>query len=162
TIGLHEIAPEPQAVDVPMMVDSWGTLDYVMERIGPKLEAEGAKKGYVVLNWSEGGFVRFFSTKRYNSLAELQAHGKVFTWEGDRASAEAWRAGGFHPVVMSSTDIVPSLQTGLIDTVALAPLYAFTSRIFERAKYMMDVPWGVLTGAMVVKKEVWERIPADL
>jgi TRAP-type C4-dicarboxylate transport system substrate-binding protein len=162
TIGLHEIAPEPQAVDVPMMVDSWRTLDYVMERLGPRLEAEVEKKGYVVLNWSEVGFVRFFSTKRYGSVAELQANAKVFTWEGDPDSAEAWRAGGFHPVVMSSTDIVPSLQTGLIDTVALAPLYAFTSRIFERAKYMMDVPWSVLTGAMVVKKDVWERIPADV
>src|SRR5256885_8432284 len=34
TIGLHEISPDPQAVDVPMMIDSWDTLDYVMERVG--------------------------------------------------------------------------------------------------------------------------------
>ncbi|HEX4458931.1 MAG TPA: TRAP transporter substrate-binding protein DctP, partial [Polyangia bacterium] len=74
----------------------------------------------------------------------------------------AWRAGGFHPVVVSSTDIVPSLQTGLIDTVALAPLYAYSSRIFEKAKYMLDVPWAVLTGATVVKKEDWDKVPADL
>jgi TRAP-type C4-dicarboxylate transport system substrate-binding protein len=63
---------------------------------------------------------------------------------------------------MSSTDIVPSLQTGLIDTVSLAPLYAYSSRVFERAKYMMDVPWAVLTGAMVVKKEDWDKVPADV
>ena len=87
---------------------------------------------------------------------------KIFGWDGDPASIEAWRAGGFKPVVMSSTDIVPSLQTGLIDTVALAPLYAFTSRMFEKAKYMLDLPWAVLTGATVVKKDVWEKIPADL
>ncbi len=162
TIGLHEISPDPQAVDVPMMVESWTMLDYVMERIGPRLAKSIEQKGYTVIYWSEVGFVRFFSTKKYSTLAELIAGGKVFTWEGDPASADAWRAGGFHPVVMSSTDIVPSLQTGLIDTVTLAPLYAFSSRVFERAKYMMDVPWAVLTGAMVVKKEDWDKIPEDI
>jgi TRAP-type C4-dicarboxylate transport system substrate-binding protein len=162
TIGLHEISPDPQAVDVPMMVDSFATLDYVMDHVAPKLDAAIAEKGYVVLSWSEVGFVRFFSTKKYSNLAELQAGAKIFCWEGDPASAEAWRAAGFHPVVMSSTDIRTSLQTGLIDTVSFAPLYAFTSRDFEKAKYMIDIPWAVLTGATVVKKEEWERVPADL
>jgi TRAP-type transport system periplasmic protein len=162
SIGLHEISPEPQAVDVPMMVDSWSTLDYVMQRIAPRLEKAIEAKGYVVIYWSEVGFVRFFSTKKYETLADMQKGAKIFTWEGDPASADAWRAGGFKPVVMSATDIVPSLQTGLIDTVALAPLYAFSSRVFERAKYMMDVPWTVLTGAMVVKKEDWDKVPADV
>src|SRR3974390_1990238 len=37
TIGLHDISPDPQAVDVPMMVDSWPTLDYVMDRMAPQL-----------------------------------------------------------------------------------------------------------------------------
>jgi TRAP-type C4-dicarboxylate transport system substrate-binding protein len=162
TIGLHEISPDPQAVDVPMMVDSWETLDYVMDRIGPKLAKTVESKGYTVIYWSEVGFVRFFSAKKFETLAALQKDAKIFTWEGDPASADAWRAGGFHPVVMSSTDIVPSLQTGLIDTVSLAPLYAFSSRVFERAKYMMDVPWAVLTGAMVVKNEDWNKVPDDV
>src|SRR5215813_1327971 len=30
TLGLHDIAPDAQAVDVPGMVDSWATYDYVM------------------------------------------------------------------------------------------------------------------------------------
>ncbi len=158
TIGLHDISPEPQAVDSPMMVDSFQTLDFVMERIGPQLEKILADKGYVVIGWSEVGFVRFFSTKKMASMADLR-QAKVFGWEGDPASIEAWRAAGFHPVVMSSTDILPSLQTGLIDTVATAPLYAFTSHLFERAKYMVDVPWAVLTGATVVRKDAWDKIP---
>jgi TRAP-type C4-dicarboxylate transport system substrate-binding protein len=161
TIGLHDIAAEAQAVDVPMMIDNWATLDYVMDRMGPKLERVIEGKGYVVLGWSEVGFVRFFSTKKFSTLAEMQ-NAKMFCWEGDPASAEAWRAGGFHPVVMSSTDIVPGLQTGMIDTVALAPLYAYSSRMFEKAKYMLDLPWAVLTGGTVVRKDEWEKVPADL
>ncbi len=161
TIGLHEISPDPQGVDVPGFVDSWKTLDYVMQRMGPKLEKKLDEKGYVLLSWSEVGFVRFFSTKKFASINDL-LKAKVFCWEGDPASAAAWKAGGFQPVVMASTDIVPSLQTGILDTVALAPLYAYQSRIFEKAKYMLDLPWSVLTGAMIVRKDAWEKIPADM
>jgi len=156
TIGLHDIAPDAQAVDIPGLVDSWATYDYVMDRMAPKLERIIEGKGYVVIGWSEVGFLRFFSTKKFASLPEM------LCWEGDPASAEAWRAGGFHPVVMSSTDIVPGLQTGLIDTVALAPLYAYSSRMFEKAKYMLDMPWTVLTGGTVVRKDEWDKVPADV
>jgi TRAP-type C4-dicarboxylate transport system substrate-binding protein len=160
-IGLHDIAPDPQVLDVPMTIDTAQTLDFVLERMGPQIEKALADKGYIVIGWADVGFARFFSTKKYSTLAELQ-QAKVFAWEGDPASVEAWRAAGFHPVVASSTDIVPSLQTGLIDTVALAPLYAYTSRVFERAKYMVDLPWASLSGATVVKRDAWEKIPADL
>jgi TRAP-type C4-dicarboxylate transport system substrate-binding protein len=162
SIGLHDISTEPQALDVPMMISSTGILDYVRERVAPKLEKSLEAKGFITLDFSEVGFVRFFSSKRYDTIKALQDTGKVFCWEGDPASADAWRAGGFKPVIMSSADIVPSLQTGLIDTVALAPLYAFTSQVFQKAKYMMDVPWASLTGAMIVRKDVWEKVPADV
>jgi TRAP-type C4-dicarboxylate transport system substrate-binding protein len=162
TIGLHEILPDAQAIDAPGLVDSFATLDYVMGKMGPALEKKIDEKGYVVLAWSEVGWVRFFSTRRYDSLADMQKSAKVFCWDGDPASAEAWRAGGFHPVVMSSTDIFSSLQTGLIDTVSMAPLYAFQSRFFEKAKFMIDQPWTILTGATVVRKDVWERVPVEL
>ena len=142
SIGLHEITPEPQAVDVPFMIDSFDELDYVMERIGPKLEKSLEAKGYVVIGWAEIGFVRFFSTKKYQTMADFTGPAKVFGWEGDPASNEAWRAGGFKPVVMSSTDI--------------------TARIFEKAKYMLDMKWAILTGATIVRKDAWEKIPAEL
>jgi TRAP-type C4-dicarboxylate transport system substrate-binding protein len=161
SVGLHDISPEPQAIGAPMLVDSYQTLDFVMERIGPQLEKALEAKGYVVLGWSEVGFAHFFSTRPRASLKDF-ATAKVFAWEGDPASAEAWRAAGFQPVVMSSTDVIPSLQTGLIDAVATAPVYAFSTRIFENAKYMLELPWACLNGATVVKREAWEKIPADL
>jgi len=162
TVGMHDISSDPQAIDVPMMVETEAQLTAVRSKIAPMLEKKLEEKGFAVLAWSDIGFVRFFSTKKYDSIKALQANGKVFCWEGDPASADAWRAAGFHPVVISSTDIVPSLQTGMIDTIASTPLYAFTTQYFQKAKYMIDVPWAPLTGAMIVKKDVWDRVPADV
>lgn len=161
TIGLHEITPEPQALDIPLLVENREEFDALLQKMAPKLEDSLAKKGYVVLAWSEIGFTRFFSTEARPTLDKLR-ESKLFSWEGDPASTEAWRSGGFHPVVLGSTDMVPSLQTGMINTVLYPPTLVLALRIHEKAKYMMDLPWSTLTGATVVKKETWEKIPADL
>jgi TRAP-type C4-dicarboxylate transport system substrate-binding protein len=87
---------------------------------------------------------------------------KVWAWEGDPKSVEAFRAAGLHPVVLSATDIVPSLQTGMIDCVPNIPLYMLTARLFEKANHMMDAPWSHMVGATVVRKETWEKIPPDV
>jgi TRAP-type C4-dicarboxylate transport system substrate-binding protein len=163
TVGMHDITPEPQAVDAPMGIESWDELDYVMGKMEPELDKLIAAKGYVVLTWSDVGFVRFFSTKAFVTPEEMHARdAKIFAWEGDPASVEAWTRGNFHPVVLSSTDIVPGLQTGMIDTVAVAPLYALTARIYQKANQMLDLPWAVVNGATLVKKDAWDRIPAEL
>lgn len=160
-VGLHEITPEPQAEDVPLMIASYAEYDYVHEKIRPVLEEALAKKGFTVINWGEVGFVHFFSTKPFRTPKDF-AEGKLFTWNGDPGAEEAWKAGGFHPVVLSSTDLIPSLQSNMVNIIGEPPLYAFTAHIFEKANHMLDLPWGFLTGATVVRKDAWEKIPADV
>lgn len=65
-------------------------------------------------------------------------------------------------MTLSSTDIIPSLQTGLINTVADPPLFVFVTRMFEKAHYMLDLRWGAIAGAVLVRKETWDKIPADI
>ncbi len=161
TVGLHDITPEPQSVDAPMGVESWAELDYVMGKVEGELTKSLEDKGYVVLGWSDVGFVHFFSTRPIKTPSDLKA-AKIFAWDGDPKSVEAIRAAGFQPVVLSSTDVIPSLQTGMIDTVAAAPLYALTARLYQKANHMSDLPWAILTGATIVKKDTWEKIPADI
>src|SRR3954470_18183251 len=148
-IGLHEITPEPQAEDVPFMIDSYEEYEYVHERIRPKLEEAVAKKGYQVLQWGEVGFVYFFPTEPYRTPADF-AKGKVFTWNGDPGAEAAWKAAGFHPVVLSGTDLVPALTSGMINVVNQSPLYAYTANLYSRANHMLDLRWALLTGATVV------------
>ncbi len=160
-IGMHEITPEPQAEDVPFMIDSYEEYDYVHEKIRPKLEAAVLKKGYQVLQWGEVGFVYLFSTQPYRTPEDF-GKGKVFTWNGDPGAEAAWKAAGFHSVVLSSTDLVSSLTTGMINIISESPLYAYTTNIFSKANHMLDMHWGFLTGATVVKRDTWEKVPAEL
>jgi TRAP-type transport system periplasmic protein len=160
-IGLHDAAPEPQAVTVPFLFQDADELAQVFGRIQPRLDAALERKGLVALQWAQVGQVRFFCKSAYRTPAEM-ARARVFAVDGDPESVEAWRASGFQPVVLSSIDIVPSLQTGMIDCLANLPVYMLAARIFEKAPYMIDVPWGYVVGATVIRKSSWEKIPLEL
>ncbi len=160
-IGLHDIDPGPQAIGVPGLIADDAELSYVMGQVAPVWEKRLEEKGFVVLAWGDTGWAYFFSKKPIRTPAEA-AGMKVFTWAGDPKAAEAWRDAGFTPVVLSATDIVPSLTTGMIDGFANSAIMAFTARYFETAPYMPDARWGRILGATVIAKETWEKIPADL
>jgi TRAP-type C4-dicarboxylate transport system substrate-binding protein len=161
TVGLHDIAPEPQALATPLMFDSADEVKGALVKLEPKLDALLEKKGYVPLTWGAIGAIKLFCTQPYKTPAEI-AGAKVFAWEGDPASVKAWKAAGFTPVVLSSTDVITSLQTGMIQCIPNVPLYVLTARLFEKAPYMIDIPWGWLVGATVVRKDAWDKIPADV
>jgi len=161
SVGLHDVIAEPQAVATPLMFDTPEEVQKALVQLGPKFDAQLEKKGYVALSWGVVGAIKLFCTRPYKTPAEA-AGAKVFTWEGDPGSVKAWKAAGFTPVVLSSTDVITSLQTGMITCVPNVPLYVLTARLFEKAPYMIDVPWGWLVGATVVRKDAWDKIPADL
>jgi TRAP-type C4-dicarboxylate transport system substrate-binding protein len=160
-VGMHDIVKEPQAISAPGMIENGQELHAVLSKLEPKLDALLDARGFIALQWSEIGALKLFCAKPYRTPAEM-SDAKMFAWDGDPSSVEAWKAAGFRPVVLSSTDIVPSLQTGMINCIANVPLYVLTARLFERADNMMDVNWGFLVGATVIKKDAWEKIPADL
>ncbi|HSC71045.1 MAG TPA: TRAP transporter substrate-binding protein DctP, partial [Candidatus Methylomirabilis sp.] len=61
--GLAEIAPDFQALMMPMMFVSDEELDYVRDHLEAKLEALLESRGFKVLNWGDAGWVRFFAQK---------------------------------------------------------------------------------------------------
>ena len=161
SVGLHDIVPEPQALAVPLMFNTEQEVAAVLAKVQARLESLLQKKGYVAMQWGIIGSIKIFCSRPYRTPAEM-ARAKIFAWEGDPGSVQAFKAAGFNPVVLSSTDIVTSLQTGMIDCVPSVPLYALPVRLFERAPYMIDVNWGYLVGATVARKDSWDRIPAEL
>jgi TRAP-type C4-dicarboxylate transport system substrate-binding protein len=160
-IGMHDVIPEPQVFSVPFLFDDEAQMECAFDKMKPRLDEALAKRGLVALQWSRVGSIYLFCDAPRRSPAEMSS-AKVWAWEGDPKSVEAFRAAGLHPVVLAATDIVPSLQTGMIDCVPNIPLYVLTARLFDKANHMMDAPWSWMVGATIVRKETWEKIAPDV
>jgi len=160
-IGLHDVISEPQALAVPMLFADESELMCAFEKVRPRIEKALEAKNLIALHWSKIGEYRLFCNQPYKTPSEMK-DAKVFCWDGDPKSEAAWRASGYRPVVLSGADVYPSFQTGMVDCMANVPLYILTSRIFEKAKFMMDQSWGTILGATIVRKDVWEKIDPAL
>jgi TRAP-type C4-dicarboxylate transport system substrate-binding protein len=160
-VGLHDAVAEPQALSVPLLFRDQAEMGCAMEQVKGALDAAFLRQRLVVLQWSQIGAVSFFCTHPYRTPQELAA-ARLFAWEGDPATVEAWRVAGFHPVVLSSTDLVPALQTGMIDCFGNVPLYVLTARLHEKARYQIDLAVGYMAAATVIRQDAWERVPAEL
>ena len=160
-IGLHDVVPEAEALTAPLLFHDEAELQCAFDRVKGRVEAALAQRNLVALQWTRVGTASFFCRQPYRTPAEM-SKAKVFAWEGDPATVKAWRSAGLEPVVLSSTDLLPALSTGMVDCVSNVPLYMLTTRAFERARYLIDLSLGFLTGATVVRKDAWDRIAPDL
>jgi TRAP-type C4-dicarboxylate transport system substrate-binding protein len=160
-VGIGEIDKSVYALGVPMMYASDEEVYAVLEKMRPRLEASLDQKGFVVLNWADGGWVHFFSQKPVATPDDLRAM-KLFTWQGDNDALEIYRSIGMNPVPLPSTEISTALQTGLVSALGVPPQVAVISQYFLNAKNMTDLKWLLLLGGTVVSKSTWEKIPADV
>ena len=156
--GLADIDKSVAAFQIPMMFRSYEELDFVRERLRPMLEERLEKKGFIVLHWGDAGWVMFFAKEPFTRPDELRER-KLFVWAGDSYSVDLWKASGFHPVPLAFTDILPGLQTGLINALDTTPLAALANQWFGLAPHMLDLKWAPLVGATVITKRAWEKIP---
>jgi TRAP-type C4-dicarboxylate transport system substrate-binding protein len=156
--GLSRLEPAVACLQIPLLIDSYEELDYVRDRMAPRLEQAIEKKGYVVLNWGDAGWVHFFTKTPAKRLDDIRRM-KLFIMAGDADALELYQSAGFRPVPLATTDMLPALQTGLIDAFDVPPLLAMLNQWFGVAQYMIDIKWAPLVGATIVSKKTWERIP---
>lgn len=156
--GLSHIDKAGFALCLPMMYKSYEELDYVREKMRPYLEKRLLAKGFVVLNWGDAGWVYFFGKTPITSLDDLRKM-KFFVWAGDGDSVNLWKSAGFSPISLSSTDIMPGLQTGLINCFDTTAISALSFQWFPLAPNMTNIKWAPLIGATVVSKKAWDKIP---
>lgn len=157
-VGLTEIDPAAGALQkMPLMFRSWEEVDTVGLRVRPLLEKRFLDKGFVVLFWAEGGWVRFFSRERALRPAEFRRL-KMFAWNGDPEQVALMKALGYQPVVLETTDILPGLQTGLLNAVPVTASWALAGQIDIVAPHMLDIRWVPIVGAAVVTRNTWDTL----
>jgi TRAP-type C4-dicarboxylate transport system substrate-binding protein len=140
-----------------MFFESYPELHTVLARMEPTLKQRLEAKGFVLLNWGNGGWVHFFTKQPVQTVADLKRT-KMFVWAGDDRMVQLWKASGFQPVALAATDILPGLQTGMIDAFPTTPLAALSLQWYRSAPYMTDIGLGPLVGGLVVTRQAWNRI----
>jgi TRAP-type C4-dicarboxylate transport system substrate-binding protein len=123
----------------------------------PELERRMAEKGFVVLFWGDVGWVHIFSRQPAFRPEEFKKT-KVFVGATDTNEAAVMKSLGYQVVPLEWSDVLTSLQTGLVDTVPTVPILALAGQYDLVAKHMLQLNYVPLVGATVITTKAWDAI----
>lgn len=158
--GLAEIDEAFKVFRLPLFFASYEEMRAVLAAMTPVLEQRLAAKGFVLLNWSEVGWVYLFSAKPVATVADLKSS-KMFSFAGDDQMTSWWKQQGFQPVAISTTDIPTALQTGMLQTMPTTPLAALTLQWYRQLPNMLELGMGPLLGGTILTKKTWDAISPE-
>ena len=156
--GLSEIVPEFSGYFIPLVYQDSKDVNRVTNELLPGLEVKLEEKGFKLLYFGELTWAYWFSTEPIITPSDLKKS-KFFTWAGDFKWEQVYKKAGYNPIPLATTDILSGLQTGLINTIPMPPIYALAQQSFGIANHMLDMKWGVLMAGIVVDLKTWNRIP---
>jgi TRAP-type C4-dicarboxylate transport system substrate-binding protein len=160
--SLAEYAKDVQIYSMPLKFKSFDEVDYVRGKMDASLSKQLEDAGMVNFGFAEGGFAYAMSKNAPVPSVEALRGEKVWIPEGDRQSEEALRAFGVTPVPLSLADVLTSLHTGIINTVASSPIATLALQWHTEVKYLTDLPLDYFVATLAIDKKQFAKLtPAD-
>ncbi len=158
SIGLNLIATDVMSLSIPFLIRNDGEFKYVLSKVEPYLLEKMEKDGFQLITWTMAGWVYFFSKEGVTTPRELKKL-KLAAGESNPANEQAWKALGFDVIQVPLHEVLPALNSGMIEACYIVPLAAAAYQWFGIADNMMDLPISPVLGSIVVSQRVWNRVP---
>ena len=159
-VGLAEIAPEVLILQAPGLITDYETLDRVRSKLIARFEEAFRKAGFELLGWGDVGTNYFYSAHPISRPSDLKKT-RFWVWNADPAAREVAKFAGVSPVPLGVPDVLPSLNTGHIDTFYTAALACLSLQWFTKVKHRITVPFAMGIGAIVIHKKSLEAMPPE-
>lgn len=156
---LSNVFPSAQVYSMPFLFQSLDEVSYVRKQVDPLIRAGLLGGGFVVVGVSGGGFAYLMSTRPISTKKELRAT-KVWSMQNDRIAQLAFTNGGINPVVLPLGDVYTSLQTGLLETVAITNSGAIAFQWHTKIRHVVDLPLSYVAGMLAIEQKAFARIAA--
>ena len=152
--------PDSQAYGIPFLFNSYEEVDYVRSQLDDSLITGFAEGGMEVLGIAEGGFGYFLTAEPVRVPADLQRQ-KVWVPQNDVVSARLAQSIGVTPIPLTLPDVLPGLQTGLVNTVAVSPMGAIVLQWHTRVAHITDIPLMYFCGVISLTGKSFNKLSAD-
>ena len=157
SIGLADLTDQIQAFTIPMVFKDYDDVEKVKEVMFDDISNGLSESGFKLLFLVDIGWVYWFSANEIAVPEDLRK-AKIYTTAGDYVTVELFKRFGFNAIPVSETDILTSLQTGMINSMQTVPILSLSSGWFALMPNMLDLKWAVFIGAVIIDERVWSKI----
>jgi tripartite ATP-independent transporter DctP family solute receptor len=161
--AVGSMVPELDVIEAPYLFESAEAADRVLDRADTKQMVEGllAKRGFTFGFWAENGF-RSWYTKEKQIRTPADLRGLRMRSQESPVHLETYRAFGASPVPIDVTNVLTSLQTGVVDGFDNTPLFSFATSWYQGARFLTLSEHCYQPGIVVYSKTWFDGLPPDL
>lgn len=156
--SLSKFYPDIQVYNLPLVLKSFGEVDYVRKHMDTLIIDGLEKGGFVIFGLAEGGFAYLMSTTPVKNTDDLRKN-KVWIPENDALGLATFKIMGSTPIPLPLAEVRTALQTGLINTVTASAIGAIALQWYTQVNYMTDTPLMYLCGLLAIDKKPFKKIP---
>jgi TRAP-type C4-dicarboxylate transport system substrate-binding protein len=156
-VGLGEINAQLLMLQLPLLFRNNDELDRVRSAMKPKFDALLDGSGFLKMGDGDVGFTYLFSNTPIRKPSDAKTT-KMWVWDSDPVSKEVMKVAGINAVPLGVPDVLPSLQTGVIDAFMNSPYGAIALQWYTKAAYITDLKLAVTTGGSVMTTAAWNKL----
>lgn len=160
TGSLVQVYRDLSVYSMPFMFNNLTEVDAARAVIDGQLMEGLEDKGFVSFGLMEGGFAYLFSKRSIHNLNDLQ-QSKVWVPEGDDLALAVMRGVGVTPIPLSIADVLPGLQTGLVDAVLNTPIGALALQWHTGISTVTNAPLAYISALIAIDKKVFDRLSPE-
>lgn len=162
TAALGSVVDEMNVIEAPYLFSSTAEADAALDGPArPLVEAALAARGFRFGIWAENGFRSWFTRERPIATPSDLSGLRMRSQEAEVHLA-TYRAFGATPVPIDVTNVLTSLQTGVVDGFDNTPLFAFATSWYQAVSYLTLSEHSYQPGILVYSGEWFNALPADL
>ena len=159
--GMSMLVPAMNVLTLPGFLDTYAKLDRVRERMAGEFEEMFSKEGMRIVGWGDAGKTRLFSVEPIEKPEQIKGM-RPWVWKDDPIFVEFYQVIGASAVRLGVPEVYPALQTRMVDVIASSALTAVALQWYTRVKYMTSHNSAIIAGGMVMRKDKYDELPADL
>lgn len=158
--ALASAVPEIECLELPYLFDSAKKADAVLDKLRPQLHDLLWDRGYKLMFYSENGYRSIGGLNPVEGVKDLK--GRKFRSQQSDVHLNTWKSWGASPVPMAVTEVLSSLQTGVVDGYDNTPMFTFAASWYIATRHFSLTEHIYQPAAVVLSRKFWESMPSEL
>ena len=154
--ALTRFFPDLQVYNLPLQFRSYEEVDFVRARMDSYISDGLQKAGIKTFAFTETGFAYLLANEPVSSLADLR---KLKAWipDNDPIAAELIKSFDVSPIPLNITDVLPALQTGMINAVVGPPSVILALQWHNHLTHLMNLPLVYIYSMLAMDMKVYSK-----
>lgn len=159
--ALGSTIPELNVIEFPFLFESSAEADYVLDRVlFEPFKKMFADKDLVLMAWSENGW-RQMAHKSKAILSPKDLAGVKIRAQESQVHLQLWKRLGANPVAIALPEVLPSLQTGMVDAFDNSALFTVAADWSSAIKHFTISNHIYQPSAVVYSKKFFDSLSAE-